>query len=44
MTSRYAHLSPDYLRREMERTAAPTVEAVSTQPAQEAAQPVADVR
>ncbi|MBI2526771.1 MAG: site-specific integrase [Candidatus Rokubacteria bacterium] len=37
MTSRYAHLSPSYLRSEMERTATPTEASVSTQSAHEAA-------
>ncbi|MBI2197075.1 MAG: site-specific integrase, partial [Candidatus Rokubacteria bacterium] len=43
MTSRYAHLSPDYLRSEMERTATPTEASVSTQSAHEAASDVAAV-
>lgn len=43
MTARYAHLSPDYLRSEMERTATPTEASVSTQSAHEAASDVVTV-
>ncbi|MEK7445673.1 MAG: tyrosine-type recombinase/integrase, partial [candidate division NC10 bacterium] len=43
MTSRYAHLSPDYLRSEMERTATPTGEPASTQSAHESVSDVVAV-